>query len=113
MLLNQSRQSIEISRTHVAAERAPFWSGTLCGFHCSIDIGRTARGEGRQLFSAGRVEGVEMLSCSGFAPFTSDEMSETPVMTLEPGHRLLRIFRRGAVLHADEFFGDAHCLCTL
>src|SRR5579864_8119383 len=39
-------------------------------------------------------------------------MSEPAGVPVKPAERLFRFFRRGAVLHGDKFFSNAHGICS-
>ena len=112
MFLNQSRQRIEVSRPHVASECPPFGSGIVRRFHRGVNVRRSSLRDGSQLLTCGGIKSVEVFWLRRFAPAAIDEEPEATVMTIQPGYRFLGILRGGAVLHASEFFGDAHISCV-
>ena len=73
-----------------------------------IHVFGRALGDGRELFSGGRIGGIEYLARGRLLPGAIYEMSEAPVVPVEPAQRLARILRRRAVIHGHKFFDDAH-----
>src|SRR5262245_48261865 len=49
-----------------------------------------------------------MFSLDGRLPFAANEMSESPLVAVEPDERFLRILGRWPVFHRFVFFEDAH-----
>ena len=90
------------------SECPPFGSGIARRFHRGVNVRRSSLRYAGQLLTGRGINSVEILCRRRFAPAAIDEEPEPPVMTVEPGCRILGIFWGGAVLHAGEFFGDAH-----
>src|SRR6266478_1117670 len=110
MFLHLPRQRIEVARTRMRSEGLPRWQSTPRGFHRAVDIGCRSLCDRCEFFTSGRICRVEIRSRRGRLPSAVYEMSETPVVTVQPRESLARILRCGAVLHGHEFFDDAHSL---
>src|SRR6266849_9351434 len=108
VLLNLSRNRIQVASPSMGCESLPLWRRCPRGLNGCIHIGGRSLGGRRQLLSVGGVEGIEVSARRWFLPGTVDEMFEAPVMTIQPGRRLFRVLRSGAILHGRELFGNAH-----
>jgi hypothetical protein len=76
--------------------------------HGNVDVGSGTLRNGSQLFSIGRVDGVEICSCRGSLPLVVNKVSEAMAVAFQPRLRLFCIFRSRSVLHRNKFFSDAH-----
>src|ERR1700693_4417699 len=104
MLLDQTGQGIQVERSGVPSKSTPFFKrsgGSLCR---AIYIRRGTLGNGGQLRSIRRIDGIEIFSRPRCLPPTIDEVSETMAVTVQPGVRFFRVFRRWPVLHRNKFF---------
>src|SRR5438093_1774547 len=108
MLLHGSRQRIQVTRSRMRGKRLPCRQCCACGTHRGVDIFRRSLRHTGEPLARGRISGLEVAVFGGRLKGPVDEMSEAPLMAIEPGQRLLRILWRGAVFHSDEFFSDAH-----
>src|SRR6266699_1420506 len=89
-------------------KRLPCRQCCACGTHRGVDIFRRSLRHTGEPLARGRISGLEVAVFGGRLKGPVDEMSEAPLMAIEPGQRLFRILWRGAVFHSDEFFSDAH-----
>src|SRR5580698_640457 len=108
MLLDQPRECIEIASASMRSECAPFRRRCPRGTDGSVDIAGTALSDPRQLLAVRRIKCVEVFSGRGCLPGSVDEESKTAAVAIEPCGGFFGIFGSRSVLHADEFFGNAH-----
>ena len=78
------------------------------GLDRCVNVGGRSLGYGGEFLAGRRVGRVEVLASGWFHPRAVDEVAEAALMMIEPRERLFGILRGWAVLHGDEFFGDAH-----
>ena len=113
MLLHQPRQRIQISRPRMRSKRLPLRRRRPRRFHRGIDVGRRALRHRRQPLAIRRIDGVEIFPARRRLPRAIDKMPKAPAMTIQPRRNLFRILRRRPVLHAHEFFSNAHWRCSI
>src|SRR5580693_5672564 len=94
-------------------KRTPLRKRGARGAYGGVDIRGRTLGDGCQVLSIGRIDCVEIFSCSRRLPGTVDEVSEAIAVAVKPGLRLFRIFGGGAVLHRQKLFSDAHVGCSI
>src|SRR5690348_16360132 len=108
MFLDLARESVKIASSGVIRERLPRGKRGASRFHGGVDIAGGALSDVSQFFGGGRIGGVEIFCMKRSLPRAVDEMTEAAFMAIEPGQGFAGIFRRGAVVHGDEFFDNAH-----
>src|SRR5262249_6662440 len=98
----------QVARACVWTERLPLGEGRTSCLNRGVDIGHRSLGDAGKLFPGRWIVGVEELARRRLDPGSVDEVPETVGVPVEPAKRFFRLFRRGAVLHGDKLFSDAH-----
>jgi len=108
MFLYEPRECIEIARTGMRSQGAPWRRGSTRGANGRVHVGSTALRDFSQPLAIRRIEGVEVSTGRGRLPGPADEKSKAASVTLQPRFRFFGIFRGRSVLHADKVLCDAH-----
>src|SRR5215475_10490119 len=104
MFLNLTRYCVQESGPVAASQFLPYGQCCTRRLYSSINVCRASLRNVSNLFACGRVGSIKIFSIRGSLPFPADEMTETPLVTIEPNQSFLWIFRRGAIFHRFVFF---------
>src|SRR6187551_3807287 len=104
MLLDRTRERVQVARAPVTAEFLPLFQGFARGSNRGVDVLRTAlrnAGEGPRVRGIYRLEDI---IGARFHPFAVDEMLKAAAMLLQPLDCDAGTFRCRPVLQALENF---------
>ena len=108
MSLNGSSHGVQIPSSRMRCERLPLRKSISRSLDSCIHIGSRSLGYGCDLLSRGGIGRIEKYAFDRLSPSAIDEVAEVSLMAVEPEQRILRVLRRGSVIHGEEFLSYAH-----
>jgi hypothetical protein len=108
MSLNRASQGVQIAGPRMRCERLPCWKRIPRSLDRGIDIRSRSLGHRCDLLSGSRIARIKKNAFDRLAPCAINEMTEAPLMAVEPEQRILRVFGRRPIFHGEEFVGYAH-----
>src|SRR5271165_941174 len=108
MSLDCAGHGIQMAGTGMRRERPPFWKRGSRRLNRGVDIRTRSLSDACNCFSGGRIDRIEEPAFGRLAPLPADEVTEAPMMLVEPEQHIFGVLWSGPVFHGEKFVRYTH-----